>query len=380
VNRVAVLGAGQTHHASKRTDVSIAGLVREAIERALADARLEPADLDAVVLGTAPDFFEGIMQPEQWLAGALGAVGKPLIRMHTAGSVGGSTAVAAAAHVGSGLFERVLAIAFEKHSESDALWGLSPRSPFGRAFGAGAGAFFAPACRLYMERTGAPPEIGPRLAVKARANALRNPYAHVRKATTLDEVLDSPMLWDPLRRLECCPTSDGAAAMVLGSERAARGRTDAAWVRGAAAMAEAAEIPGRDLGDPDVGRACAAHVYRQAGIADPARELDVAEIYEPFSWIEAMWYENLGFAESGWRFFDEGATEPGGALPVNPSGGVLCTNPIGASGMIRMVEAAQHVRGRIDGGHQVDGARLALGHAYGGASNYVAMMVFGSEP
>ncbi|MGH2830939.1 MAG: thiolase domain-containing protein [Actinomycetota bacterium] len=375
--RVAIAGCGQTRH-GKRIDVSIAGLVREAALDACADAGIDLADAQAVVLGTAPDFFEGVMQPEQWLAGALGAAGKPLIRVHTAGSVGGSTAVVAASHVASGLFDIVLAVSFEKHSESDTLRGLTPRTPFGRAFGAGAGAFFAPYCRAYMARSGTPPDIGPRVAVKARAAGALNPHAHLRAAVTLDEVSASPMLWDPIRRLESCPTSDGAAAMVLVSERVAAGKS-VAWVRGAASMAEAADVAGRDAGDPPVGRTCAKTAYAQAGIDDPLRSLDVAEIYEPFSWIEPMWYENLGFAESGWKLFDEGATLMNGTLPVNPSGGVLCTNPIGASGMIRMVEAAQQVRGRC-GDRQVDGARTALGHAFGGASNYVAMMIFGAKP
>jgi acetyl-CoA C-acetyltransferase len=169
--------------------------------------------------------------------------------------------------------------------------------------------------------------------------------------------------------------------MVFVAGDVVRGRKDVAWVRGAAAMAEASEFPGRDVVDPAVGRACAASVYEQAGIEDPARDLDVAEIYEPFSWIEVMWYENLGFAAKGegWRLFDRGETSLGGSLPVNPSGGVLSTNPIGASGLIRMVEAVLQVRGRA-GEHQVDGARLSLGHAYGGASNYFSMMAFGSEP
>lgn len=382
MSAVAVSGIGQTRHAGKRTDVGLPGLLREAVTRALEDAELRIGEIDAVVLGTAPDVFEGVMQPEQWLAGALGAVGKPIVRIHTAGSVGGSAAVAAASHVRSGLFERVLAVGFEKHSESDPLWGLSPKTPFGRSFGAGAGAFFAPYCRLYMRRSGAPAEIGPRIAVKARANASRNPYAHLRQRIAPEEVLSSPVLWDPLHRLECCPTSDGAVAMVFSSAASVAGRKDVAWVRGAAAMAEAGSAPGRDVVDPEVGRTCAASVYAQAGITDPLRDLDVAEIYEPFSWIEVMWYENLGFCGTGqgWRLFDSGATELGGALPVNPSGGVLSTNPIGASGMIRMAEAALQVRGRCEGGHQVDGARLALGHAFGGSSNYFAMMVFGSEP
>ena len=93
--RCAVIGIGQTKHASKRADVSIAGLVREAAQRALDDAELTYADIDAVVIGKAPDMFEGVMMPELYLADALGAPGKPMMRVHTAGSVGGSTAIVA---------------------------------------------------------------------------------------------------------------------------------------------------------------------------------------------------------------------------------------------------------------------------------------------
>src|SRR6201747_464713 len=99
----AVIGVGQTHYRSKRNDVSIAGLVREAALRALEDAGLTFKDIDAVVVGKAPDLFEGVMMPEAYLADALGAVGKPLLRVHTAGSVGGSTAVVASSLVQAGV-------------------------------------------------------------------------------------------------------------------------------------------------------------------------------------------------------------------------------------------------------------------------------------
>jgi acetyl-CoA C-acetyltransferase len=106
----------------------------------------------------------------------------------------------------------------------------------------------------------------------------------------------------------------------------------------------------------------------------------VAEIYVPFSWYEPMWMENLGFAPTGegWKMTDDGSTSYHGDLPVNPSGGVLSSNPIGASGMIRFAEAAMQVRGQA-GEHQVDGARLALGHAYGGGSQFFAMWLVGVE-
>lgn len=376
---VAICGVGMTECSSARTDVSLAGLVREAVERALEDAAVDARDIDAVVLATAPDFFEGVMLPESWLAAAVGAVGKPLIRIHTMGSVGGAGAVTAALHVRSGLFRRVLAVAFEKHSESQAMWGLSPTNPWGRTFGAGAGAAFAPICRAYIERTGAPPEVGPSIAVKARRNALRNPYAHLRLDLSLEDVLASPMLWEPIRRLESCPQSDGACAVVFGDGSLARGRR-AAWVRGTSTKAEALFAPGRDVLRPASAIACAARAYAEAGIDEPARALDVAEIYEPFSWIEVLLYEALGLCGDGdgWRMLVAGDTMLEGRLPVNPSGGVLSTNPIGASGMLRVAEAALQVMGRA-GERQVDGARTALAHAYGGTLSYHACMVLSGE-
>lgn len=121
----AVLGTGQTKYVAKRQDVSMNGLVREAIDRALADSGSTFDDIDAVVVGKAPDFFEGVMMPELFMADAMGATGKPLIRVHTAGSVGGSTGVVAASLVQSGKYRRVLALAWEKQSESNAMWALS---------------------------------------------------------------------------------------------------------------------------------------------------------------------------------------------------------------------------------------------------------------
>ena len=115
--RCAVVGVGQTHHRKIRDDVSMAGLVREAAERALEDAEMRWADIDAIVMGTAPDMFEGLVQPELYMADALGAAGKPIMRVHTAGSVGGSTAVVAAHHIQAGVHERVLTLGWEKQSD-----------------------------------------------------------------------------------------------------------------------------------------------------------------------------------------------------------------------------------------------------------------------
>jgi acetyl-CoA C-acetyltransferase len=378
MERCAVIGIGQTKHAKVRDDVSMAGLLRVAGRRALDDAEMTWKDIDAVVIGKAPDPFEGIMMPELYLADALGCAGKPIMRVHTAGSVGGSTAIVASHLVQSGVRKKVLTIGFEKQSEGDTTWGLGG----GRSGSVGAGGYFAPHIRSYIDRSNAPEYIGWQVAVKDRLNALKNPYAHLQLPDiTIEMVKESPMVWAPVHRLESCPTSDGAAAMVLASEDVAdRASKPPAWVHGTAIRSELGQFPGRDPVNPQGGQDTAADVYKQAGITDPRREVDVVECYVPFSWYEPMWMENLGFAPvgEGWKMTDTGATEMTGDLPVNPSGGVLSSNPIGASGMLRFLEAALQVRG-MAGEHQIDGARTAVGHAYGGAAQFFAMWVVRSE-
>ena len=177
----AVIGIGQTHHRAQRKDVSMAGLLREAIDRALEDAQMTLDEIDAIVVGKAPDLFEGVMMPELFLADAIGAAGKPLLRVHTAGSVGGSTAIVASSLVQAGMHKKVLTVAYEKQSESNAMWALSVPIPFNMPVHAGAGGYFAPHVRSYIRRSGAPNHIGAIVAAKDRQNALKNPYAHLQE-------------------------------------------------------------------------------------------------------------------------------------------------------------------------------------------------------
>ncbi|HEX3668018.1 MAG TPA: thiolase domain-containing protein, partial [Acidimicrobiia bacterium] len=336
------------------------------------------ADIDAIVIGKAPDALEAVMMPELSLADALGAVGKPIHRVHTAGSVGASTAITGATLVESGRYERVLVVCYEKQSEGNATWALSG----GRSGGQGAGGTFAPWIRSYISRSGAPEHIGWKIAVKDRLNALKNPHAHLRiDDISIEKVKESPMLWDPLHFLESCPSSDGAAAVVLASEDVARrSPRPPAWVVAHAKRTEFSSFPGRDTVRPVAGVDCAEALYAKAGITDPLRQIDCAELYVPFSWYEPMWLEGhlITPEGEGWKLTDAGETELNGSFPVNPSGGVLSSNPIGASGLIRCLEAANQVRGTA-GAYQVDGAQVALGHAYGGAAQYFAMWIVSSE-
>ena len=215
----AIVGIGQTHHKSRRWDVSLGGLVREAATRALEDAQMDWPDIDAVVLGKAPDLFEGIMKPELYLTDALGAAGKPMFRVHTAGSVGGATGIVASHLIETGRHRRVLALGYQKQSEGNAQFALGS----GKGASLGAGGAFAPYMRSYMYRSGAPADVGPMVAVKDRQNALKNPYAHLRLADiSIDSVKASPMMWDPVRYLESCPSSDGACAVVFTDEAGGR--------------------------------------------------------------------------------------------------------------------------------------------------------------
>jgi acetyl-CoA C-acetyltransferase len=373
----AIVGIGQTEHKSRRWDVSLGGLVREAAVRALEDAQMDWSDIDAVVLGKAPDLFEGVMKPELYLTDALGAHGKPMFRVHTAGSVGGTTGIVASHLVEAKRHARVLAVAYQKQSEGNAQFALGS----GRGASLGAGGAFAPYMRSYIHRSGAPADIGPMVAVKDRLNALKNPYAHLKlKDITIESVKASPMMWDPVHYLESCPSSDGACAVVFtdraGGEAAASAGRRPAWILGSAVRSEPFSFPGRDPVATQGASDCANDVYAQAGITRPREQIDCAELYVPFSWYEPMWLEGHHLAEpgDGWKLVESGATALDGAFPVDMSGGVLSSNPIGASGLLRFAEAAMQVRGTA-GEHQVDGAKVAVAQAYGAAAQYYSMWI-----
>jgi acetyl-CoA C-acetyltransferase len=164
-----------------------------------------------------------------------------------------------------------------------------------------------------------------------------------------------------------------------GNAAAADGRPPA-WILGASSRSEPPSFPGRDPVRPQACLVCADDVYAQAGITDPRTQIDTAELYVPFSWHEAIWLEAHDLCDEGdgWKLIDDGTTALDGRLPINASGGVLSSNPIGASGLLRFAEAANQVRGAA-GEHQVDGARVALAMAYGANSQYFSMWVVGSE-
>jgi acetyl-CoA C-acetyltransferase len=226
------------------------------------------------------------------------------------------------------------------------------------------------------------------VVVRARANALRNPHAHLKGKITIDDVMNSaPISW-PYKLFDCCPRSSGAAAMVLTNLEGARKKcTKPAFINGIGATASTvfqgdktgpkADVEYADLAELEI---AGKEAYGQAGITDPMREIQVAELYDPFSSMQFPQIESLGFCGRGEAaaLSDAGAFDLGSELTVSPSGGTLCTNPIGVTGLVRAIEAANQVMQKA-GDMQVSGVRNAVATAIGGSAQFYTCSVFGAD-
>lgn len=376
---VAIIGGGQTYHAARRHDVDQSELVNEAVRAALEDAEMTIDEIDTVLLGNM-EFFEGTHLTDCWVVNGSGAYGKPGVKITTGGTVGATIICAGAHHVASGLFDKVLCIGFEKQEEGDTNAILSgvAHPLYGRSMAGAAVGYFAMMATSYMAAWGAREEHSAMVAVKARQNARKNKYAHLKLDITIQDALASRMLAYPIRMLDMCPASNGACAMILADEKTAKkkGRKPV-WIRAMdTAHNEQFELDWRDVktGREIFSRASSRRLYKKLGVKDPASFFDVFEIYEPATWAEMVWYEDLGLCKKGegFKLIEEGKTNIDGPIPVNPSGGVLSTNCIGASAMLRIWEAALQIRGDA-GEHQVPkNVRRALATAYGG-TNWTVM-------
>jgi acetyl-CoA C-acetyltransferase len=379
---VGIVGVGQTHHARRRTDVSQAGLVREAVDRALADAKLTIEDIDSVVVASGPVLFAAVNQPEKWVCDAIGARLKPCVRITSGGGTGFVGALAGYHQIAGGFADRVLVVAYDKLSEGALQYSISTLyDPFwGREFAVGIMGFSAAYWRARMDILGHTEEAAARVSVKNRRNAISNPYAHMKKEVTVDEVLASkPLCW-PIKLLDVPPISDGAAAVVLAAEDvAAKSTNRPAWIRGMAYYCEADNAPERSMLVSEPLAIAARHVYRAAGITNPRRQFDVVEVQEPYTCFELSYYESLGLCVPGEAasMIASGATDIGGDIPVNPSGGCMGANPIGAAGLIRLIEGATQVMGRSEN-IQIPGAKLALVQSGGGWANLRGVAVLGA--
>ena len=370
---VAIVGVGQTHHSRRRTDVSQAGLVREAVDRALADAKLTIDEIDSIVVASGPVLFAAVNQPEKWVCDAIGALLKPVVRITSGGGTGLAGALAGYYQIAGGFAERVLIVAYDKLSEGALQYSISTLyDPFwGREFAVGIMGFSAAYWRARMDVLGHTEEAAAMVAVKNRRNAISNPYAHVKQEVTVEQVMQSkPLAW-PIKLLDVPPISDGAAAVVLSCEKlAARSTSRPAWIRGMGYFCEADNAASRSMLVSEPLAIAARRVYRSAGITNPRRQFDVVEVQEPYTCFELSYYESLGLCAPGEAaaLIKSGATLPDGDIPVNPSGGCAGANPIGAAGLIRLIEAAAQVMGKA-AGIQIPNARLALAQSGGGWAN-----------
>jgi acetyl-CoA C-acetyltransferase len=254
-----------------------------------------------------------------------------------------------------------------------------------RYFIAGAPGVFSMQSQMWADRYGIPEEkirdAAAYISVTHHDSAFDNPYAHVKLRVTADDVKNARLITYPVRLLDVCPTSDGACAVIFASEEVVKklGKK-AAWVKGVGYRGEEYYFGDSDKGVWQSAVQAAKQAYKQAGIKNPRKELDVAEVYNPFTFQEMLFYECFGFCGLGESpdLVLKGTFARKGELPCDPSGGVLCTNPIGATGLIRVAEAALQVMGKA-GEHQVSGARLALSHAMGGVDQFNGVMIVGSE-
>jgi acetyl-CoA C-acetyltransferase len=366
MDKVAVMGVGQTSFESCK-DETFEEMVFEAVQAALADAGGEIGDIDNV-LTVSNDFWDGRTISSMSVMYASGAWDKDVSTVEGDGVFG---TIYGVMRTLAGSFDTTLVVAHVKGSEGR--MNLITNGMFDpiyqRALGIDATISAALQARCYMERTGATEEDFARVSVKNHRNGLNNPRVHLGMELSVEDVLRSRKISDPLKLYDCSPVSDGAAAVVLANERGRkRFRQEPAWIRGMGHCSDSYALGYRDLAGTRALRAAAGKAYRMAGIGDPLRELDVVELYDAYSYMELLWCEGLGLAPEG-RGADlvrSGATDAGGELPVNPSGGVLSAHPVLVAGMARLIEAVLQVRGDA-GKRQVAGAKTALAHGINGA-------------
>ncbi len=384
--KVAITGVGMTRTKLKRRDVNFPELMGEACQLALQDAELSFDDIDCVVYGSGPEFFEGTGEPEMWASDfTLGPL-KPHFRIQTGGTVGASTTIAGWYLAASGMFDTVLVVSGNKLGESSVQKGLSMvYSPtMGRDFAAGAPSAVANQARMHMHNC---PELKEehfaKIGTLMRKNALNNPYAQLKlPQITEDMMLNMAWLSTPFRLLDSCPTSDQTCAMILQNERKADGvERPKAWVQAVSTIADGVNYPDRDWSDPIALHKAAETAYAAVGIDKPLDQLDVIEIYDAFTSQHPLWYEGLKLCDRGRAgpdLIDTGVNTMDGKLPVNPSGGVLSNNSIGASAMLRQAEIALQLMGRA-GDRQVAHAEVGLAHGWGGAIQFHTVMIMSGE-
>jgi acetyl-CoA acetyltransferase len=380
MRKVVVAGTGMTEF-GRFMDATLRGLTERAVSAALKDADATPADIDMVFFGNAAG---GLLNGQECVRGQVavrhtGLLGKPIVNVENACASSSTAFHLAWLSVASGQSEVAIAIGAEKMSNEDktvpmkALEAAADReelemlktriSPDGSGAGSVFMDLYSDLAKRYMQRTGATARDFAAVSVKQRKAGALNPIAQFRREVTVDEVLKSRMIASPLTLMMCSPIGDGAAALVLMSEDyAARKSVQPVEVLACAIRSGRGDEPDA----PACATTAARAAYEQAGIG-PA-DLSVAEIHDAAAPAELILSEQLGFCEAGEavKLLRSGRTALGGAMPINPSGGLLSKgHPVGATGAAQLIELCDQLRGR-SGARQRVGARLALAENGGG--------------
>jgi acetyl-CoA acetyltransferase len=374
VTDVYIAGAGMTRFG--RRSESLPDLIAEAAQLALADARVERPD--AIVVGAMnPEEFTGDGNFGSLINTHLGLSQSPVLRVETATSSGIAAFYTGFAGIAAGLHRTVLVVGGEKmtHIPTPRVSEIIGRSidPHERRYGTTMPALAGIITRAAMHKTGLTLKEFSQVAVKNHANAARNPFAHFQEPVSLEEVMESRVVADPLRLYHCCPISDGAAAVVLSAERTP------VRVAGIGQGTDTIAIRYRsDLTTFRATQMAAQAAYRMAGFG-PER-VDVAELHDAFSPFEIISLEDTGLFPAGkaGRATLEGQTALGGRLPVSPSGGLKARgHPLAATGVGQVVELTWQLRGEA-GSRQVD-ARVGLVQSIGGlaTNNWILLLEAG---
>lgn len=393
IHTVAVLGTWQSDFRTHHPDLTFVEQAQRAALGAMAAARMSPDDIDAVVFSLAPTWFMGVADADRWAIDYIFGSGKPMMRVHTGGATGGSAVQAACSLVRSGLHRSVLVVGAERIAETPDAQGvlnLIFDAFYERDMPLSTNTSVGLWASRYLQRYGQTQEDLARVAVRARRNAMKNPHAHLKGEITVADVMASKIIAWPLKLFDICPRSSGSAAMILGNmEMAKRFATRPAFINGVASRTTTYWIgdrmtttAGSDFTDFAICEVASRECYRQAGITDPARQIDVAEIYDPYTLMTPVQLESLGFCERGMalRLERDGYWDvDGGAVAVNPSGGTLCTNAIAVAGLVRAIDAANQVMGAA-GQMQLPRVNNALASAVGGIAQFYNCTVFGAEP
>lgn len=382
-DKVAIIGVAQSKYVESSRD-ALADIIFEASAKALEDAQLKINDIESVTLA-AHDMVDGRAITTMLTAPPAGAYLKDEIRVAEDGAF---AAALACLRILSGDFSTSLVVSWSKCSECakgtlHKVANLSYDPFFYRPFALNDVTSYAIQAQRYMSRHNITEAQAAQVVVKNRVNALNNELAHLQSRVTVDDVMNSKPVSLPLKTLDLPPWSDGACALVLASEDVARrSKRPCAWVTGLGWANDTYYSGDKDLAELESLSLAASQAYKMAGISNPPKDIDVAEIHDITSFHELMEYEALAFCPKGMagKYLDSGATVIDGDLPVNPSGGCLSSNPYTAVGLIRVAEAALQIMGRA-GNHQVPGVETALAHGISGlCAQSNCVVILGKQP